>query len=260
MNEKLKPANPWRRLHASTYVVLVAAAAVLFLLNVPGQYTVHIDPVRPATWRAPSKHAERIEHGWPWTYLVRTDRRYDDQASGQSRSTRIWSLTEERVAFWPGELAKNVVAACGVLIACLAGWEYWRRQRRRIWQLHITDVFVITALVATALWYGLKTKREFEREIIALRHLGIAVEDDGALTAGTWNLEEYGFRRSRGGPSWLRELLRKKFPHWWDRTVAHNVKLRGANLADLRACKCFRSRSTINVMPVTWRRLKTYRT
>jgi hypothetical protein len=58
-----------RRLHASTYVVLLLMAAVLFLLNVQGQFMPYIHFGGLEQYRIEFALLERMEHGWPLPYL-----------------------------------------------------------------------------------------------------------------------------------------------------------------------------------------------
>ena len=223
----------WYRLHASTYVVLLLTAIVLFFVNVPGQYTVHIDLFNPARWGPFGGDYERIEHGWPWSYLVREDRHHREPETGDIRATRIWSFTEDRLAFHPWRLVANSSVGGLALAGCVLAFEYWRRQRQRIWQLRITDLFGITAIVAATLWSGLQSRKEFLRDMAATREAGVPLDERGApiyMSCGT-GLPDYF--RTRGGPSWLREACGEDFPPWWDRTVLLGLESPTFNLADL---------------------------
>jgi hypothetical protein len=240
-NDPIQPHAPrnggskprtWRRLHASTYIVQLLAAAVLFIVNVPGQYTVHIDPFKCG--RRDPMLDERIEHGWPWTYLVREERYVRDSATGTIRRARIWSFADAFVAFRPWRLAANVFIGTTVLAGWLLACEYWRRHRHRIWQLRITDLFGLTAIVAATFWSGLQTRRAFLRDMTASRRAGVPFDEEGrpiymACTTGTGIP---GFYRTRGGPSWLRELCGEAFPPWWDRTVYLGLDNPSFNLAE----------------------------
>jgi hypothetical protein len=234
----VQPTRPWRRLHGSAYVVLLLAAAVLFLLNVPGQYTVHVDMSEREPFER-LRHLgigfERIEHGWPWSWLVR-DETHDhiDPATNERRFTKIWSFSEDFHSFSGWALFGNILAACLVLAVVTVSFEYWRRQRYHIWQLRVTDLLALTAVVAAGVAYGMHFKREFDREVAACIKVGIPIDETGrryTVMCGTGiPLHE----RSRGGPSWLRELWGEEFPPWFDRLVFVQTLENGEWLRDLR--------------------------
>jgi hypothetical protein len=73
--------RPWRRLHASTGAALLLAAAVLILLNIPGQYVPHVGmPLDDDHLTGDNRMVrERLEHGWPFKYLIRDDRFFVDR-------------------------------------------------------------------------------------------------------------------------------------------------------------------------------------
>jgi hypothetical protein len=213
-------ARPWSGLHASTYVVLLSTALVLFLLNVPGQLVPYVGaPLEEEQLFGDHRIVrERLEHGWPFTYLIRDDRYFVNRpAESEPRPTAIWSFTEDLVSFEPWRLAGDLLAALGViaLVALLA--EYWRRQRHSIWQLHMSDLLAITAIIAGTLWYLQTTLRDYNAENSAIQNLGLSV----------WDYSQYRSDpvsspvsvRSHGGPTWLRSLLGERFPKVFDRLI-----------------------------------------
>jgi hypothetical protein len=213
-------ARPGYRLHASTHVVLLLTAVVLFLLNVPGQYVPHVDMPLPEEQLFGDHRIvrERLEHGWPFSYLIRDDR-YFVKRPGESepRPTAIWSFTEDFVSFDPSRLTGDVLAALSVLaiVALLA--EYWRRQRHAIWQLRISDLLGITAVIAGAIWFVQVTLREHEAERSAIQDLGLLVSDYSHYRRDP--VSSPVSVRSHGGPTWLRSLLGERFPKVFDRLI-----------------------------------------
>ena len=102
--------RPWYRPHASTYVVLVLLLFLLALANVPGQVVVtpgfsgrHFDTI------------ERLEHGWPATYLWR-DRDYTSVPFSDLdiEWSALWSLTADVERF----------SRLGCCLPCSRAWRH----------------------------------------------------------------------------------------------------------------------------------------
>jgi hypothetical protein len=193
---------------------------VLFLLNVPGQYVPYVGtPLEEEQLFGDHRIVrERLEHGWPFTYLIRDDR-YFVQRPGESqpRPTAIWSFTEDFVSFDVWQLIVNVVAGLCLIVVMALLAEYWRRQRHSIWQLHTSDLLAITAIIASAIWYVQSTLRDYDAERSAIQNLRLSV----------WDYSQYRSDpvsspvsvRSHGGPTWLRSLLGERFPKVFDRLI-----------------------------------------
>jgi hypothetical protein len=213
-------ARRWYRLHASTYVVLLLTAAVLFLLNIPGQYVPYVGMPLPEEQLFGDHRIvrERLTHGWPFSYLIRDDR-YFVKRPGESEPwpTAIWSFTEDSVSFDAWRLAGDVLAALGMIgvVGLLA--EYWRRQRHAIWQLRVSDLLGLTAIVAGAIWYVQSTLREYEAERSAIQDLGLLVSDYSQYRRDP--VSSPVSVRSHGGPTWLRSLMGERFPKMFDRLI-----------------------------------------
>jgi hypothetical protein len=212
-------SRPCYRLHAPTYVVLLLTAAVLFLLNVPGQYKPYVGmPLDDDHLNGDSRLVrERLEHGWPFTYLIRDNQYFVDRpGEAHFRPTAIWSFVEDFISFNPWRLLADVVVSVCLLGIVALSAEYWRRQRCAIWQLRVTDLFGLTTIVAAAIWYGGKTLRDYEAEVIEMRKLGLPVDEDEEPISV---YSAYSIRRS-GGPSWLRAAVGdERFPSVFDRLV-----------------------------------------
>jgi hypothetical protein len=212
-------SRPWRRLHASTYVVLLLTAALHFVLNVPGQYKPYVAmPLDDDRLIGDSRMVhERLEHGWPFTYLIRDNKFFVDRpGEAHIRPTAVWSFVEDFVSFYPWRLLADIAASVCLLGVVALSAEYWRRQRRAIWQLRVTDLLGLTTVVAAAIWYGGKTLRDYEAEVNAMRQLGLHVDEDGQPISQYVDFSV----RSSGGPSWLRAAIGdERFPRVFDRLV-----------------------------------------
>jgi hypothetical protein len=233
-------ARPWYRLHASTYVMLLLTAAVLLLLNVPGQriiefslYPYERQPEVMLQKQTPlvlvGRHKRQINishglaHGWPCTWLVRDAREHKDARTGKSRDTKIWSFTEDYRRFYPGWLAGNIATGLATTAAAGLLFERWRRKRRRIWQQTTCDWLMLIAAVGAATAYALKTARDYQHEREGRRALGMpgSLENDPDSAE---LFERLGVvTRTTGGPTWLQELLGERRVPWFDRTVQLGV-------------------------------------
>ncbi|MHC4400706.1 MAG: leucine-rich repeat domain-containing protein [Planctomycetota bacterium] len=188
-----KPKRAWFRLHRSTYVVLLLVAVVLALANVPGQFVVLPTILRQGKYGPHFEMEGRLEHGWPATYLLR----YPEYGPPSARTfsvtwSSIWSLTADVLQFNLARLALDVGAALCIMAAAGALFEWWRRQRRRLFQVHIRDLLVLTALAAVVLaWVSMKAQA-YRTEQKAVAEL-------------EWAPDEYQWQR--GGPTWLRRLI-----------------------------------------------------
>lgn len=58
----------WLRLHRSTWVILLLAAAVLAVIIVPGEY-VGLESTHRFGLPPPYTTWLNYDHGWPWTFL-----------------------------------------------------------------------------------------------------------------------------------------------------------------------------------------------
>jgi hypothetical protein len=217
---RAESTRPWNRLHTSTYVVLLLTTVVLFLLNVPGQYEPYVGaPLEEERLFGDQRIVrERLEHGWPFCYLIRDDRYFVKRPDeSEPRPTAIWSFTEDFVSFDPWRLTGDVLAAlCAVGIVGLLA-EYWRRQRHAIWQMRVSDLLGITAIVAGAIWYVQRTQRDYEREQSAIQHLRLSVRDYSQFRGDP--VSSPVSVRSHGGPTWLRSLMGERFPKMFDRLI-----------------------------------------
>jgi hypothetical protein len=245
-----RETRPWYRLHVSTYVVLLLTAAVLFLLNIPGQYVPYVG-VALEEEQLFGDHRivrERLEHGWPFSYLVRDDR-YFVKRPGESepRPTAIWSFTEDFVSFDAWRLLADIVAALCVLAIVTLLVEYWRRQRHSIWQLRVSDLLGITTIIAGAIWYVQRAQRDYDAENSAIQNLGLSVWDYSQFRGDP--VSSPVSVRSHGGPTWLRGLLGERFPKMFDRLILLDDMTFAMSLRDgAERISAFKDLRALNVM------------
>ena len=168
--QRTEQSRPWRRLHASTYVVLFLTTTVLFLLNVPGERTITFDGIPKPPLIGLTMMRDRIEHGWPCTYLVRDERVGDiDPVTGERQLTSLWSFRQDFMSLSLWRLVANFAITIVVVLVVALIFDRWRRRRRRIWQLTMVDLLALTAIVAVTTAYGINATRVHEEECDALR-------------------------------------------------------------------------------------------
>jgi hypothetical protein len=216
-------SRPGRRLHASTCVVLLFTAAVLFLLNVPGQRRVRADGIPVTPLPVFSMVRGQIEHGWPLAYVVRDDPDNDLSATG-GHAKDLWSLQTEVLSFSPVRLAGNLAIAAALLLSVGVAFEWRRRRRATIWQLSVLDLLALIALVAGATAYVIGGLRDFEHEQGALREMRLAADDDDRSVSAhsravIESLALISLRYQHSGPHWLRSLVGDRWPVKFDRVV-----------------------------------------
>ncbi len=193
------PRRPWYCLHASTWVVVGAALAVVTLIAVPGRVNDHV-----FFTGAPLC----FEHGWPLVFLDRfappsksstTESDFLDALGGKARlrwaslsdfwpphdgfdegeplwlNGNNWRLTGQCVVCWKAGLALDLAAALGIATGVAASYEWWRRRRFRYSLRCLLGVFV---LVSLALGWWRTSICRYEREspaVAALRDKGFIV-------------------------------------------------------------------------------------
>jgi hypothetical protein len=211
-------------------VVILLAATLLVLLNVPGRYVPYVD-------FEGSRYSvnEQIGHGWPWLYLTRDEW----PASGtwnMPEPNSVWSLLEDVVKFKPLILALDVAVACVLFMVTAVGFEWWRRQRSRVLQVRLTDLLGGTAAIAIVVAYSLSMVREFKQERETMRDLGyLQLEYDPGEHTPAW---VSGW--ARGGPAWARPFLGQHDPKCFDRVVQVNVHDDGTLFEHLAALRHLR--------------------
>lgn len=187
------PRRPAFRLHRSSCCVLVLLTLGLLFVNVPGD-----------------RNSLGIEfrHGWPATYLYRTNNLA--MLSGNKMSVWPWIDTAARWGpqlsslegetgerFMPSLLAFDVLLAFILVIACTTAFEIWRRRRVRLLQFRIAELLVVVAICACICAWCNSILRQHEEE----RAATAAIEELGGLV---WT--------DTGKPDWLPDAVGD---HWF---------------------------------------------
>lgn len=187
------PERRWYRLHVSTYVVLLFAAATLVMANVPGNrrefhYFVF---VRRNLFRE-----KDCLHGWPLTYLRRTAGRLG------TAETSIWRLSERVTQFRPLALACDALIALAILVAVATAYEWWRRRRESLWRFSLRELIVVLTAFALlfAILYRQDRQRLVEQQVVAQLQKNHPFQ----FGPGTWE---------QCGPDWIWEIVpAERFP------------------------------------------------
>ena len=241
---KHKLRRPWHRLNASAYVVLALTATVLFLLNVPGERRMECNSRPTDQTDAFNVLNRQIEHGWPWTYLVREQGFHDyDPLTGTSRPTSLWSFEEDFISRSPSALFGNVAIALLMLPAVAIIFERWRRRRARLWQPTVVDLLALTALIAVGTGYVVHAVRQHQVERDALLAAQIIVEGNSPWAV----LAAYDCEYERAGPDWLRDLVGDRWPACFDRVAWAAV--RPEHLDKIAALRSLRALSVDDARP-----------
>ena len=211
------------RLHRSSVVAGLVAAALLVLVSVPGRVVGGL-----------TSDCKIFEHGWPWVYLRRETIEepvtFYDASSGLSlvpcflpaiypfdrdapSRLPMWGvpwLTPANWMIWDGDangdrhwhlmvgaLLLDLATALGVVAIAVAATEVWRRRRARVLSFRIADMLVATAVLGAILGRIAYWQHEYPREQRAL------VDADGF----SW----YGQSETCIAPLWLRSLIGDRF-------------------------------------------------
>jgi hypothetical protein len=192
------------RWHTSSRVVLVLVLLTLLFSNVPGQ------SVRRLRYEGggPFYMLCQYDHGWPLTYLIRIDPSGNYHRYGpipQPTVRDCFALWQQRLEFdfWP--LAANLCVALLATFASGLAFEAWRRQRRRIWQVHLRDYFAAILVLSLVLaWCVYAQRRHAAEQAILDQRTG----DGGHLTRQV---------NQEGGITWLRRCVGEQLFQWLDR-------------------------------------------
>ena len=157
------PSHSWsslltERWHRSSRVVFWLVLVLLLFCNFPGQFKKEID----YEVGSPFPMRERWVHGWPCTFLERDALVHHANPLAVSPTAIFFyhptlqdcfSLRRDvREVFW-WLLALNL--ACAPLISLAVGlsFEIWRRQRTRLFQIHLRDCLLASLLASgVAAW------------------------------------------------------------------------------------------------------------
>ena len=156
-----KLPRPWYRLHAVSWLVMALVTAAMGFWNVAGYYGYGFPYERPDTGQ--EYQDEAWLYGWPATYLHRSITRVPiDEGMGFADNTfnsarlddLTWRLWNRVVYFQAGYLCLDAIAAVGIILACGAVAEAWRRRRKHVLQLYLSEIFLLVFLAAAALGVG----------------------------------------------------------------------------------------------------------
>lgn len=162
--ERAPARRPWYRLHLSTWVVALATATWLAMLNLSIETNYEYDsdlktrgfvsfagwPYRFWQWRLDSPPIDSEGHEQVWRVFA-----------------RWFKFNGEVPVAWSAILANAAVAT--LVAAALAGtFEWWRRRRYRLAQVRLLDLFFATALAALAFVWA-RAEREETNNVASRR-------------------------------------------------------------------------------------------
>lgn len=133
-----------------TFAVIGCVLIVAFLANYPAVRASHPE-LGEGKYGHTFKLVPQYEHGWPWRYSTR-----DFTAALKAGSPLSpWKPWEGSVRWDTFNLLLNVALWTLILVLAAATAQWWRSQRRAIWQLGLRDLLAITAVLACGFaWFG----------------------------------------------------------------------------------------------------------
>lgn len=185
--------GPW---HRSTRFLIVSVLLLLLFCNVPGHLTTRIwigEAEENFPLVAHFGYINQFEHGWPFTYLARVPE-FTNSGVGPYIAENVadcWTPWRGVERFSLISLLLN--AFVGVIVTATSGilFEIWRRRHKHLWQFHLSDMFIATAIVCVfGAWYA-----EKQRHAATISEVTRTQPTIGP----SWKSYE-------AGPSWLR---------WW---------------------------------------------
>jgi hypothetical protein len=219
-----KSERPWYRLHASTWVVTLLAAALWTAVILAGE----------------RRTITCVEHGWPLPFLTREGKAFA-APGGPVLGEIVWSSTLSLWS-WRGyeirdvsrvALAADVGLAILGLTVLVTAIEWRRRRARHFWQLSLRELAAVTlAFAALCGWWG-SIYRETQRQARTLKALddllGRFISDGTSSTI--WISEDVRRWQSKG--DWFLELLwdEDTKPRWFAEVVALRLSV-GQDVAD----------------------------
>jgi Leucine-rich repeat (LRR) protein len=176
-----------RRIYPSTWLAMLLAAGVMFLVEFPGHHRG--TPFLPNTF----------QHGWPLVWIEGRESGSSQQTAASPlideagvvvqtydshRGTDPWRLGDDIQLFDPVSFAGDM--GVSLLIVALAGWlfQIWRRRHRRLLRFRLRTLLGFVALVAFLIAPFARLHREQQREGEALEQL--KSESISGLAVRTW--------------------------------------------------------------------------
>ena len=198
------PRRSWRSLvtgrwHVSSRAVMVLTLLVLVFCNLPGQFVRHLQYEVGHPFYVESG----FEHGWPLTYLTRSvEDPYESVRPAYvsvvfpvptpSTVRNCFEVWRDGDAFLPWSLVSNLCVLLLISMGSGVAFEAWRRNRNRLWHLHLKDLFAATLLASLVMaWYVHRQRQHAVEEAIF------------SQPSGAPSLQE----NQTGGPTWLRLCL-----------------------------------------------------
>ena len=188
-----------KRWHKSSKCVTVLAFLILAFANLPGQIVKTIE----YKVGVPFQSKSQFEHGWPFTYLVRSDRMlnvlYRFSGPRPERSVGdCFLLWRDCEALRPWRLFANCCVAVPISLILGAAFEIWRRKRIVVWHIHLADLFFSVLAASLVLgWYVQKTQ-QYTREHALFQEPRREMFD------------AFSQRDEEGGITWLRMVFGEK--------------------------------------------------
>lgn len=152
------PSWHWRP-RPFTLAVVGCVLAIAFLANFPAVDVPHAE-LRDGKFGLHFNLTNWYEHGWPARY-VRRELSQRTSAEGPPVAWRPWE--------GPGQWSiANLLLDLGlwslVLVAAAVAAQYWRSQRRAIWQLGLRDLLILTGVAGLACAWIAATRVDYLRE------------------------------------------------------------------------------------------------
>ncbi|MCI0333773.1 MAG: hypothetical protein L0228_11190, partial [Planctomycetes bacterium] len=215
---------PRPRLHKSSIVLGLVAAALLVLLNIPGRVIDYQPSFR-----------KTFEHGWPYIYLRRETREPTKWTTYQGMTLTLsytpvilgrrdiasylptWGipwLSAENWQFWEAHIEEGIprwdfrgatlvldcVVVLLVLLAVIAAWEIRRRRRPRLLCFGLSDLMVAVSGASLLLGYLVYLNREYQREAQIDAEKLVSIDD-------SW----FAYEDECIAPVWVRSLIGERF-------------------------------------------------
>jgi hypothetical protein len=180
-------------------VVAIGVLAVALLANLPAVSVPHPELV-DGKYGYHFGLTVEYEHGWPLRYARRT-LSHRTLADGRAPAWQPWEGPGERSALW---LLVDVAIWSVVLVAAAAGAQHWRSRRRRVWQLDLRDLLVLTALAGALFAWLAATRLEARREQVMLAEYR-------QRTGNPEMAHEVGTSVPAWWPDWLQGRYREAF-------------------------------------------------